>query len=194
MSIDAITAKIVSDATEYANGLTSEAKAEAESIMAAARQEADSVLAGLEAQGSKDAVVVMHRKKSAAELEARKMRLAVKQQAVTEAMEAAINHIAGMDSGEYLAFLLRKIAETGIREGEVLLNAKDKDSLGVELIKAANEELKDGKLTLSSQTINAKGGFVLKYGAREINSTLETMVGSVKEAVTSDVVAALFQE
>jgi len=193
MSIDIITAKILSDATEYAEELISKAKQEAESITAEAKKKADSIKAHMSEQASRDAVTGKHRKNSVAELEARKMRLAAKQTAVANAMEVAIDHLANMKPEEYIAFLAKKIAETGIKEGQLILNAKDRASVGEELVKTANNLLKDGNLSLSEKTINAKGGFVLKHGALEINSSLETMVHSLKEVVTSEVVEVLFQ-
>ena len=193
MSIDAITARIVNDATEYADGIISDAKGEAEKITGQAGREAEAIREQSAAQSAKDTVTIINRKKSMAELEARKMQLAVKQQEFTCAIEVAIDHIANMEPKAYTAFLAAKIAETGIREGELLLNPKDKNAIGGQLAAAANEALHGGKLVLSDKTINAKGGFVLKHGAMEINSTVETMVHSVKEKVAAEVVAALFQ-
>jgi len=194
MSIDAITAKIVSDATEYAEVVLSEAKAEAAGIIAKAENEASALKVRMTELSGKDAVITKHRKQSAAELEARKMRLATKQTAVSKAVDAAIEKLANMEPDAYISFLAAKIAETGIKEGQLLLNAKDKSAVGDRLTKTANGLLKDGKLTLSGDTINSRGGFILRYGAREINSTLETMISSVKETVTPEVVAVLFQE
>jgi len=193
MGIDAITARIVSDATEYADGLIAEAKGEAEQITRQAGREAETIREQKSAQGAKDALIILNRKKSAAELEARKMQLAVKQQEFANAIEAAIEHIANMEPKAYTAFLAEKIAETGIREGELLLNAKDRKAVGAKLVEEANGKLAGGRLTLSDKTINAKGGFVLKHGAMEINSSLETMVSSVKEKVAAEVVAVLFR-
>ena len=192
MSIDAITAKILEDATEYADGLISEAKLEAERTIAAAEQEADAIRDRMHAQASKDAAVLRSRKHAAAELEARKVRLAFKQLMVTNSLEAAIDQLAALEPAECISFLTKKIAETGITEGELLLNAKDREAVGKKLVKEANKALNGGKLVLSDQTIDAKGGFVLKYGAKEINSTLEIMVASLRERVTLKVVEALF--
>jgi V/A-type H+-transporting ATPase subunit E len=194
MSIGVITAKIVNDATEYANGLISEANQEAESILARAEKEAEAIRERMAVQGADDAVTVRHRNQSAAELEGRKMRLAARQKAVADTMDAAVDHLVDMEPEAYISFLAAKIAETGIKEGELLLSAKDRGAIGEKLVKAANKSLKNGKLTLSDQVIKAKGGFVLKYGALEINSSLEIMVHSVKEAVASEVLAALYQE
>ena len=194
MSIDNITAKILNDAKEYANELLSEANKEAEIITAKAESEANAIKERMAEQAIKDAAVVKHRKHSAADLEGRKERLAAKQKAVSDAVDAAISYIADMNSEEYTSFLVKKISETNIKEGQLLLNAKDRDSIGDKLIKAANESLKDGKLTLSDETISTKGGFVLRYGTREINSSLETMVHAIKEDVTSEVVSILFHK
>jgi len=194
MGIEAITATITGDATEYANGLISQANQEAEHILERARKEAEAIREQMAERGIDDAVTIRHRNQSSAELEARKMRLAAKQKAVVIAIEAAIDHLAGMEPEAYISFLAEKIASIGVKEGQLLLNAKDRAAIGAKLVRAANESLEDGKLVLADETINAKGGFVLKSGSLEINSTLETMIYSVKEAVTPDVITTLFQE
>jgi len=194
MGIDAIKAKIVNDAAEYADGLVSEANREAENILAQAKKDAAAIREQMAARGNEDMMVVKQRMEAAAELEARKMRLSVKQKVAAGVMETAIDHLADMKQPEYVAFLVKKIVETGVKEGQLLLNARDKAAVGAKLVAAANETLKDGKITLADGTMDAKGGFILRRGAMEINSSLETMVHSVKEKVAAEVVAALFQE
>ena len=194
MSIDNITAKIVGDATEYADGLISEAVRKAEAITAQASEEALAIKRQMAEKGAIDAVTTKHRRNSIADLEARKIRLAAKQKTVSNAIEAALNHLANMDPDDYIAFLVKKIAATDVKEGQLLLNTKDKAAIGERLVAAANEHIEGGRISLSDQTINAKGGFVLKYGAVEINSTLETMLCSIKESVTPKVVSILYQE
>jgi len=193
MSIDNILAKIIADASAYADGLISDANNEAERILAKAKSDAEAVMERAADEASKDAVTTRHRKQALAELEARKMRLAAKQQAVASAMDAAASHIANIEPEAYVAFLAGRIAESGLREGQLLLNARDKEAVGNKLVQAANELIMDGKISLSDQTIPAIGGFVLKTGSLEINSTIETMVGSVRDALTPEVVAVLFQ-
>ena len=194
MYIDITVPGIINDANKYANGLISEANKKAETIIQQAGKEAAAIKERMVEQGAKDAVVLKHKKHASAELEAHKMRLAARQKAVSTAIEAAIDHLVNMAPDAYISFLAGKIAEIKVREGQLLLNENDRSAIGEELVKVANELLKDGKLTLSDQTINAKGGFVLKYGAIEINSSLETMVNSIKEAVMPELVAVLFRE
>jgi len=193
MSIDAITAKIISDATEYADGLINDANIEADNIIAAAMREAEMIDKKYVAKGVKDTSSIINKINAAAELEARKIRLAVKQQELTATLEAAMDEIADMDPKAYIAFLANRISETGIKEGELLLNAKDRKSIGIKLIKAAIESQKGGKLILSAGTIDAKGGFVIKSGNIEIDSTLETIVNTLKDKIALKIVTALFQ-
>jgi vacuolar-type H+-ATPase subunit E/Vma4 len=50
----------------------------------------------------------------------------------------------------------------------------------------------NGKLTLSKETIQAAGGFKLKSGDVEINSTLEIIFEMIRPACEGDVVKVLF--
>ena len=194
MSIDNIIAKILSDAIEHADKSVSEAAQKAEVITAQAKEEAIAIKKQLAEQGTADAVITKHRKQSLAELEARKIRLAARQKAVSNAMEAAINHLANMEHDEYIAFLAKQIVATGAKSGQLLLNSKDKVAVGEKLVTTANALTEGGNITLSDQTINARGGFILKCGSVEINATIETLINLIRESVTPDVVAILFQE
>jgi len=193
MGIDAIKEKIVNDATEYANKLISEANQEAEVLLAQAKKEEAVILEQMAEREYKGKTAVRHRMEAASELEGRKMRLAVKQSAAQTVAEATVERLANMEQSEYVAFLAKKIAETGIIEGQILLNERDKEAVGSKVVVAANELLKDGKLTLAKEVINAKGGFILRRGSVEINSSLETMVQAVRSKVDAEVMVALFQ-
>jgi len=192
MSIEHITAKIISDATEYAEKITAEAKEEASSITADAQKKADEIKAHMAERAHDESLTLRHRRTAVAELEARKIRLDAKQKAVAQAISAAIDHVAAMEPKAYVEFLAKKIVQIGVTDGQVILNAKDKEAVGKQLVEEANKLLSGGKLTLSEQTINAKGGFVLKSGSIEVNSSLETMINALKEDITPEIVEALF--
>jgi len=194
MSIEAITDKIISDAEEYAGARIAEAKAEAERIIADAKDEAETIIERAKSQNAKDTAAIIHKTSSAAELEARKMRLAAKHKGFTAAMEEAMDQIAGLEKKAYIAFLVGIIAETGVREGELILNSKDRKAVGAKLIEAANAATKGSNLKLSSETIDSKGGFVIKTGDIQIDSTLEIMVTAIRDSVASEVVEILFRK
>ena len=192
MSIDAITEKIIHDAHLYSDQQLLEAALEYDQIIRDANIEAESIAEKSTIKSANDAAAIINKVNSAAELEARKMRLEVKQKELAKALDSAIDRIANMDSKEYIAFLGNAIVKTGVREGELLLNDKDRKAIGRKLLKTANDMLGDGNLKLSTKTIDAKGGFVIISNELEIDSRLETMVYSIKDKIAGKIVAMLF--
>ena len=193
MSIDAIIEKIVNDANEYADVLISDALAEGNKIVSEAVREAEEIAEQSVVRCAKDTSAIINKMVSAAELEARKMRLAAKQKEFSAAMDAAIDQIANMDNKSYIAFFARRIAETGIEKGELKLNTKDRKAIGAKLTKAANGLIKGGELKLSGDTIEAKGGFVITAGDMEVDHTLEAMAVTMRDRIAAKIVAVLFQ-
>ena len=198
MSIDNITAKILSESTENAKIITDRAKDEAKVVVEKANQEAAALKEKMQRQAQEDAAELKNRKLSVADLEARKMRLAAKQSVIAKSFDKALEKLETMKKGEYVDFLVKKIkevsSEASIDGGILYLNKKDKDAIGKEIVEKVNADGKKGaQVTLSEDTIGASGGFVLRSGSVEINSTLETMVGAVREDATSEVVGALFR-
>ena len=142
------------------------------------------------AKASEDAARVKSRRESIANLEARKMQLASKQEVIHECFADAGRQILELPKQQYVELLLGRIRDIGATRGVIALNERDRESIGAELIAAVNQS--GGEFTLSEGTIDASGGFMLTMGRIEIDSTLEMMVASVKEEVMQDVVAALF--
>ena len=174
MSIDNITAKILSESTENARIITDKAKEEAKAVVDKAKQEAQDMKEKMERQAQEDAAVLKNRKLSVADLEARKMRLAAKQAIIAKSFDQALEKLATMKKGEYVNFLVKKIkevsSETSADGGVIVLTQKDKDSIGKEIIEKVNADAKNGAvMTLGDDTISAAGGFVLKIGSVEIN-------------------------
>ena len=67
-----------------------------------------------------------------------------------------------------------------------------------ELLEEVNQQLlesgKTGELTLSQDTYNMFGGFVLRRGKIELNSTFETLFKLSREELEADVSKLLFPE
>ena len=92
-----------------------------------------------------------------ADMEAKKSVLALKQEMVEAAFEAAKAYIAELPREQYTEFLARMASEASENgTEELVLNASDKAELGKAVCKRANEKLaaagKLGKLTLSEDT------------------------------------------
>jgi len=192
MSIETITEKIRKAADDEAEALIVKAQADRDDILGKAEKQADAIRKEMEKKAAQDGVLFKERKVSVAELEARKLELATKQTAITRSFALALEQMSSMDQNAYVKLLVKAVSEAGVKDGELLFNKKDRESIGKKVVDEVNGKDDTVKVTLAEDTIDAKGGFVLRKGSMEINATLETMVNAVKEAVTPEVVEALF--
>lgn len=194
---DRIKAKIMDESRAAADIQLDAATREADEIIAAAEKEA--MLAAQKARlaAEEEAAHQNKRMLAVASLEERKSVLKVRQDMVELAFRKAMDKLAALPDREYGAFL-KSYAIGAVREGagEILLNETDKKRLGQAFVKDLNDSLaKAGKkstLSLAVDALKAKGGFVLRYGDMEINSTLEIMMNQIKPKLEVQVADILF--
>lgn len=192
MSVDNITASILSEAEKIAQASLKEAESTREEIINSAIKEAETIKRNAEEKALKDAESLKSRKVSAAELQSRKMVLGAKQDAIKKSYKAAINKLKSMPEDEYINFMLNAIIKVPY-SGAIILNKKDREKIGEKLVEALNEKTKSNKFSLSDETVDASGGFVLRSGAIEINNTFETILDAIKDELTNDIANALFK-
>ncbi len=193
MSIENITSKILSDAKNNADSSLMSAENTRQEIINKAKSEAEVIMKTEAERAAKDAVELKNRRVSAAELQGRKMLLSAKQEAIKKSFDTAIEKLKAMPEDEYLSFLTQGILNIPNSEGTIILNAKDRENIGERLVKAVNEKLGAEKVELSKNTVLASGGFVLKKGSVEINSTFETLLDSIKDELTGSIANVLFK-
>lgn len=195
--IEKITAKLLEEAKQRADAVLSQADAQCRTIEAdyekRARQEYESLLSS----GREAISAVSEQMESAAEQESRKQLLSLKQEMVSEAFLLAAEKISALPQEEYIAFLARQAAEaSGDGQGVILLNARDRGSIGEKLIETANALLKEqgrpGELTLGEETRPIKAGLILKKGDIEVNSSVETLTELCRSEMAAKVARALF--
>lgn len=192
MSIDNITGKILSEAEEQGNRILEAAHSESQRIIEEAKQKAEEIQEEAREKTDEDQRLIKCRRISVAELEVRKIRLGAKQEQISLCFDKALDRLSEMDVSDYLELLTTFIIKIGGDGGELLLNKNDREKIGQKLINKINDTEKVGKLSLAEDTIDAKGGFVLRRGSVEINSTLETIINGIRESATPDVVKALY--
>lgn len=196
--IEKITARIEADARAEAAAVIKEAAGQAEAIRGSLEAKAKA----LYEEGQKETEVLCAERKQrllgAAEMEAKKAYLACKQELVGEAFAKAEDSLLGLESGDYLNFLVKKAAaaaENG--EGEILLNQKDREAFGEALVEKANAVLAgqggNASLRLAADTGSFRGGFVLRMGSVTVNCTTEALIAQAKSEITPEVAAALFR-
>ncbi len=192
MGIENITQNILNEANSAAEVLIKDAENTSIQIIEEANKLAEEILNNEEQKLKIDAEIVKNRMISTAELQRRKMILSTKQQGIKDGFSAALNKLKDMPEDKYISYLAEQIINIPNCSGTIILNAKDKERIGDKLVKLVNEKLNGQRIELSEKTINSIGGFVLKNGDIEINSTFETLLNSIKDELTNDVANALF--
>jgi V/A-type H+/Na+-transporting ATPase subunit E len=190
MSIEQIKDKILKSSIDDARRIFDKGRMESRDKVYEAERLAELKIKAVKETAAEDAARLKSRRESMANLEARKMKLSAKQEIISECFNDALSEIRQMPKQQYVQLLAAKLGEIGVKEGEILLNKKDLEGIGKDLLSAANAN--GGRFTLSRDTIEAAGGFILRTGRIEMDSTLEMMVSSVKEKAMAEVVSALF--
>ena len=102
--------------------------------------------------------------------------------------------ILALKQEKYIA-LLAKLASQASSTGdeEIVLNARDKAEIGAAVVKAANALLPGGKLTLSDDTGDFRGGLILRRGSIEANCTVELLVELCRGDMSAQLAGVLFE-
>lgn len=189
--IEKITGRILSDAQAEIDTLMADAKAQAADIAAKYANEARKVYADAAAKGKNAAEDRETHLGSSAQMEARKMILAAKQEMLDAAYadaEKRLNSLPDKAMVQTLAALAQKASVTG--KEEIILNANVAKRLGAEVVNKANS--KGLNLTLSKTTGNFAGGLLLSDGDVEVNCTFDTLVRLTRNETAGEVAKVLF--
>ena len=191
--IEKITGRIAEDAGREVDGILTEARRQADEITARyeaqAKRESEEILA----RGKRNAEERVERLASVAQLDARKLELAAKQEMLSKAYDLALEKLVNLPDKEYvnlLADLAVKASSTG-REA-VIFSQKDRARYGKAVVTQANEKLGDGHLTMSEQSRPIQGGLILSDGDVEVNCTFETLVRLQRGEMDREVAKVLF--
>jgi V/A-type H+-transporting ATPase subunit E len=194
---DRIKEKILDDARAKAKAIQDQAENEAKKIMDQASSEAEIERTELLNKARAEGLQLYNRMLAVAGLDGRKKLLAAKQQMISTAFAKAMEKVCGMPDRQYQQLLENMIAEAaGDTAGEVLLSEKDAGRMDKDFVNNINQRIsqagKKGVVSLSGQHVKSVGGFILKHGDKEINSTFEILFGMLRNELESDVVSILF--
>lgn len=197
--IDKITCRIEADTLAEIEAARAEALRKRDEITAANQRLAQEKYQQLMREGSRDIQLQSQRLAGAAALEAKKTVLAMKQQVVTSVLEEAAIRICSLPDPDYTAFLVKLAADASFTgQEEIILNAKDKNTVGKAVVKGANELLKKRgilpKLTLSDTAGDFKGGLLVKQGDIVVNCCVETLIETNRDKLASQVAEILFSD
>lgn len=196
--IDRITDRIEADAREQAKAIIAEAEAKCAEIRKENEKKAQERYLQLIRNGTKDCESGLERRKSAAEMDAKKSVLALKQDYVAEAFDMAKRRLADMPEDSYVGFLASLAASAAADgSGEIVLSARDRERCGKAVLERANAALAakglTPALTLAADSREISGGLILRQGGVEVNCSIEALVEALKGPMTADVARTLFE-
>jgi len=192
--IEKITAKIIQDSEAEITALLTQTEEKVRAVGEAAQAQADKESAEALARGKRAAQERLERLQSAAQMETRKLKLAAKQEVVGEAFDLALEKLCTLPEQEYIALLTNLVLEASSTGREQLIfSARDRARVGKQVVVAANEAREGSQLTLSQETREIRGGFVLVDGDLEVNCAFETLVRLQREKLERDVARVLFE-
>lgn len=191
--IERITQRIAVDAQEEINEILRKGREEASAITERYRSQAESERNALSERNEKAAAEREERLVSMAQMEARKVTLAARQEMVEAAYQEALEKLCDMPDHLYIDALadLLVAASMGGKE-EAVFSKKDRERVGQKAVDKANAKGKT--ITLSAQTADIRGGFILKGRNVEVNCAFETLVRLQRAETAGAVVRTLFPE
>ena len=191
--IEKITGRIEADGAQEIAAIQAGAQRQADEIAARyaaqARRESEDILA----RGRRAADERVERLASVAQLDARKLELAAKQEMLKKAYDLALEKLETLPDEQAVALLADLAVRASATGGEqVILSQKDRARYGKAAVTRANEKLGDGRLTLSQETRPIRGGLILSDGDVEVNCSFETLVGLLHGEMDRQVAQVLF--
>ena len=190
--IEKITQRIESDAQAEIDRILGEARDEAARITASYRAQADAEARDLEAKNERAAAEQEERLVSAAQMKARKVQLAAKQEMVEKAYIQALDKPCAMPQEQYVAVLANLLVEASSNgREEAVFSKEDREQVGKAAVEKANQ-ISGKQLRLSEESLPIRGGFILKDKNVEVNCTFETLVRLQKAETAGAVAKTLF--
>ena len=196
-NVSNLTSKILKDAEERKEKILAEANEKKANILSKKKKEAEKLEAEMIEKATREAETRKERVISGAELSARNKKLEAKQAIITDVFNLSIESLCNLKEDDYKSFIKNTILSLNIDGDEkLILNDKVKNIVDNSFLAEINEALvknnKLGKLTVSNETANYKGGFILEKNGIEINNTFEALVTSLREELEFEVAKELF--
>ena len=188
-----IIAHIQADAEAQAAAILAQAEAKSAAIRETYEQKAKQAYAERIRAGVKENQDRLDSMERLAKMEGRKAILALKQDMVAKSFDRAVDQLVALPEAQYVALLTKLAVKASVtHDEEIVLNARDRAAVGEKVVAAANEKLGGGKLTLSDETGDFKGGLILRRGSIEANCTAELLVDLCREEMAAELAGVLF--
>lgn len=187
--LEKIIEQINKEATETANATINSGRDEAEKILKIAEAEAEAKRTEIAEQSKLDVSAVAKRIQSVAAQEEKKKILVAKQEIIDGVLDSTLEYLKNMDDDSYFAIIDKMIQKyAGTEEGRIQFNAKDL----ARVPSSTKSILEQKKLTLSEETVDISGGFILKYRDIDENCSFDGLFLALKEPLQDKIGQILF--
>lgn len=193
MSLAEIKTKIEADARAEAQAILDKARDQADRI----RAEADEQILKIEKtygdRFAKEQPEILRRREIVAGLDVKKIELGVKQKAISNSFDGAVEQLKALPSEKAAAFienLLGKAVQTGT---ETIFVGEEEKLITKEWLSEYNTRKKTS-LILSGEPRDISGGFILSEGDIETNCSWDMLVRWIRDDIEADVVQRLFSD
>lgn len=193
--LEKMKSQILDEAKATAELKLKEAQAQAEEIISQANAEAKITGERILQDSEKDIANYRERTTSSIDLQKRTRILEAKQNLIRDILDKAYNTLAGMETDEYFAMLLKLLEKYALPEaGEIFFSSADLERMpsGYEAQVSKIAGAKGGSLKMSEEGRNIENGFVLAYGGIEENCTLRAMFDEKRDELSDQVRELLF--
>ncbi len=198
---DAVMTALLELARRRAEEKVEEARKRAEEIIEDARREAERIIEARRARAMREMEEEIERKRSAAEVDARKILMEVETRYVQEAIDRAKDALNEVVEGEYPGVdyreVLRSLAEEAVRgvgEAEVYLMGREADREILKEIAADLSKELGMTVKVDETTLKIVGGVVARdaQDKKRFYNTIEGRLRRVQEEKFHEVAALLF--
>lgn len=133
------------------------------------------------------------RGESSAALAKKQSMLNTKQSIISDFIKAAHKYLVSLPANEYFDVIYKMIAKNAHKneQGKISFNKSDKSRLPSAFGKKLSD-LSGGMLTLSDETSDIDGGFVLVYGGIEENCSFDAIFSEKYDELQDEVYSMLF--
>lgn len=192
MSIEKITSKILSEASELKEKTLGEARAQSDAVLAEAEKKAQEMVEAGRKRGLEEKEKIISRRKSVADIDCRKVFLSKKQELIGQCFEKAVDNIISMEEAEYIDLLTALGTDSGMTAGQLIFNESEKAAIGQKVVDALNSKVEGGNFALAEETRKLRGGYMLMCGQTFINNTIEALVEEARPELTAEVAKMMF--
>lgn len=192
MSIEKITSKIISEASELKEKTLSEARLQSDAVLAEAQKKAQEMVEESKKRGLEEKEKIISRRKSVADIDCRKVFLAKKQELIGQCFDKAVDEIISMNEADYTELLTALGKSSGMTAGQLIFNEKERAAIGQKVVDALNAAVTGGSFALSEETRKLRGGYMLMCGQTFINNTIEALVEEARPELVAEVAKMMF--